>query len=249
MRETELLQKQLNDLGRQVQRLLKELGRRDDPTIPPDEILDTLPALESAENIEGVISNNLVLFRSIDELQGQNQKLLRIVRELGAKLEAEEKDYREAMDKEQEEAIKEAHETIQELVAQLETQKKNSEVTMQAHIKERDALRSMLNKAERAAASGSMADGDLNGFHEGKDAENLAKELLEMQSQFENYRTEMGTDSVKLREEVVLAQREASQLGAALAKANATIEYLNGQSGSTSLSSISSLISVQTVID
>jgi nucleoprotein TPR len=243
-RETELLQKQLNDLGRQIQGLLKEVARRDDPTIPSDDDLEQLPPIEPAENIETVITNNLVLFRSIGELQEQNQKLLRIVRELGAKLEAEEKDYREAMDKEQGEAVKEAHEAIQELAAQLERQKKSSEVTIQAYMKERDALKSMLSRAEHSAAGAgiprnSITNGDVNGYHEGTGTSDLAKELSDVQNQFESYRTEMGVDSVRLREEVVLAQRETSHLGAALAKANAKIEYLNGKSSLTILSLLS----------
>jgi nucleoprotein TPR len=35
-------------------------------------------------------------------------------------------------------------------------------------------------------------------------------------------------DSVKVRDDLVAAQREVGQLNAALAKANAKIEYLNG---------------------
>ena len=170
-----------------------------------------------------------MLFRSIGGLQEQNQKLLKIVRELGAKMEAEEKDYKEMMDREQGEAVKEAHEAIQDLVAQLERQKKTSEATIQAYMKERDALRSMLDRAERSGGSrGVVINGEMNGIHD-EAGSNLAKELAEIQAQFATYRTEMGVDAVRLREEGVHAQREAAQLGAALAKANAKIEYLNGQ--------------------
>jgi nucleoprotein TPR len=49
-----------------------------------------------------------------------------------------------------------------------------------------------------------------------------------MQNQFESYQTEMGMDSVRLRDEVIVAQREVGQLSAALAKANAKIDYLSG---------------------
>ena len=169
-----------------------------------------------------------MLFRSIGGLQEQNQKLLKIVRELGAKMEAEEKDYKEMVDREQGEAVKEAHEAIQDLVAQLERQKKTSEATIQAYMKERDALRSMLDRAERSGGSkGVVINGEMNGIHD-EAGSNLAKELAEIQAQFATYRTEMGVDAVRLREEGVHAQREAAQLGAALAKANAKIEYLNG---------------------
>jgi nucleoprotein TPR len=185
---------------------------------------------EPAEDIEAVITNNLVLFRSIGGMKEQNQKLLRIVRELGAKMEAEEKDYREAMEKEQGEVVREAHGAIQELAAQLERQKKSSELTIQAYTKERDVLKSMLKRAGGGVSGigASIANSGVNGFHEGANAANLAKELSEVQKQFESYRTEIGVDSVRLREELVLVQREASQLGATLAKANAKIEYLTG---------------------
>lgn len=232
-RENDLLQKQLNDLGRQVQHLLKEIGRRDDPTIPSDEDLVGLPP--PAENIEAVITNNLVLFRSTNELQEQNQKLLKIVRELGDKMEAEEQDYRAAMEKEQAEAVREAHEAMQTLAKQLETQHKSSEVKIQAYMKERDALKVLLARAERSTGGPSApsdAERGINGLHEVQMPGDVSRELAEMQSQFESYRTEMGMDSVKLREEAIAAQREAGQLNAALAKANAKIEYLTGMCSS-----------------
>lgn len=187
-----------------------------------------------AENIEAVITNNLVLFRSTAELQDQNQKLLKIVRELGAKMEAEEQDYRAAMEKEQGEAIREAHEAMKTLAMQLETQQKSSEIKIQAYMKERDALKSLLARAERssgAAGVGVEANTGMNGYREessGGVAPDMAREFAEIQNQFESYRTEMGLDSVRLRDEVIASQREVGQLNAALAKANAKIDYLSG---------------------
>lgn len=218
-----------------MQHLLKEIGRRDDPTIPSDEDLEQI-AIPPAENIEAVITNNLVLFRSTGEMQEQNQKLLKIVRELGSKMEAEEQDYRAAMEKEQGEAVREAHEAIKTMAMQLETQQKSSEIKIQAYMKERDALKSMLARAEHSSGSFGADSGTeitVNGYHDGLPSNHrqpdMAREFAEMQDQFESYRTEMGMDSVKLRDEVVATQREAGQLNAALAKANAKIEYLSGK--------------------
>lgn len=45
-----------------------------------------------AENIDEGITNNLVLFRNVPALQALNQKLLGIIREIGAKMEAEERE-------------------------------------------------------------------------------------------------------------------------------------------------------------
>jgi nucleoprotein TPR len=221
-RENELLESQLNDLGLQVQTLTKELARIQDPSIPSDEELEADPSTAPATDMEEVITNNLVRFRSIQGLQEQNQRLLKIVRDLGAKMEAEEREYRESLQQEQAEAVLEAHQALQAMQEDLENQKRSHEVTMQAYQKERDALKAMLARAE-ARAPGSTAG--INGVSDSE----LAKELAEIQSQFETYRSEMGTDTIKLREDVMLAQKEAAQLDAALAKANARIEYLTGR--------------------
>ncbi|KAL4081207.1 hypothetical protein J3A83DRAFT_166681 [Scleroderma citrinum] len=226
--ENDLLQHQLTDLGRQIQTLLKELGRRDDQTIPADEILDEMEPLP-ANNIEAVITNNLVMFRSIPALQEQNQRLLKIVREMGAKMEAEEREYRAALEQEQCEAVREAHEAIQELVTQLDRQKKSSETTIQAYMKERDTLKAMLARSERVAppppygaTPAANVNGDLNGAGPG----DLAAELADAQMQFESYRQEMGVDSSKLRDDLSQAHRDLGQANITLAKANAKIDYL-----------------------
>lgn len=146
-----MLQKQSGDLGRQVQSLLREIARRDDLTL-----LDTAEDVVlhvAAKDTDTLITNNLVLFKSISGVQAQNQKLLRIVRELSSKMESEEKEYRDAMEKEQSKAIREVHEAMQELVAQLERQKKNSENIIQSYVKERDALKAMLARAEKATSN------------------------------------------------------------------------------------------------
>lgn len=212
-----------------MQSLLREISRRDDPTIPSDEDLESVP-VAPAEDTETIITNNLVLFKSVNGLQEQNQKLLKIVRELGRKMESEEKDYKEAMEREQGEAVREAHEAIQDLAAQLERQKKSSEGVIQAYMKERDALRAMLARAEKAGAA-TGANTSYAGEHAlaGVAQTDAARELAEMQSQFEAYRMEMGIDSGKLRDDLAAAQREIGQLGASLAKTNARYEFLNGR--------------------
>jgi nucleoprotein TPR len=225
-RENEFLQKQLNDMGRQVQTLLKEIARRQDPTIPSDEELEADESAAPAENIDEVIGNNLVLFRSVPALQAQNQKLLGIVREMGAKMEAEEREYREALEKEQGEAVREAHEAITALQEQLETQRYAHGVKIQAFTKERDSLKALLARAERSNV-GKDSHSQTNGPASQSD---IAQELAEIQQQFDAYRAETGVDSVRLREDAVVAQREVAQLATQLAKANAKLEIAGGTS-------------------
>ena len=196
--------------------------------MPSDEELEADESTAPAENIEAVITNNLVLFRSIPQLQEQNQKLLKIVRELGEKLESEEKDYREAMEREQAEAVREAHEAMKRLEEKLETERRSSEVKVQAYKKEVDSLRTMLSRHQEPGTALRITNG-INGQVQVEPSE-VAKELEEVQKQFEAYRTEMGIDSTRLREETLAAQREATRVGTALAKANAQIELLTGES-------------------
>jgi nucleoprotein TPR len=221
-----LLQKQLNDLGRQVQTLLKEIARRQDPTIPLDEELEADESTAPAESIDEVITYSLVLFRSVPALQAQNQKLLGIVREMGAKMEAEEREYREALEKEQGEAVREAHEAITALQEQLETQRHAHGLKIRAFTKERDSLKALLARAERNNI-GKDPHGQPNGPASQLD---IAKELAEIQEQFNAYRAETGVDSVRLREDAVAAQREVAQLTTQLAKANARLEIAGGTS-------------------
>jgi nucleoprotein TPR len=152
------------------------------------------------------------LFKNIDELQRQNIRLLKIVRDLGEKMESEEREYRETMEKEQAEAIREAHEAMQELAAQLEAQKQNSDIVIKAYVKERDALKSMLARSE--AAVGTDTSGSATGGTVAASSD-LAKELAEVQTQFDAYKLEMGIDSSRLRDELIAAQRERNSMSAA----------------------------------
>src|SRR6266511_852378 len=140
-------------------------------------------------------------------------------------MEREEREYREAMEREQAEAIREAHEAMQELAAQLEMQKQSSDHIIKAYVKERDTLRAMLARADAGAG---LPSGSLSGGSAVVPGE-LAKELAEVQSQFDAYKLEMGVDSGRLRDELIAAQRGVNGASTALAKANAKVEFLSGK--------------------
>ena len=65
--------------------------------------------------------------------------------------------------------------------------------------------------------------------HESSSGTDVSEELAEIQNQFEAYKTEMGVDSGKLREELVAVRHEAAQASMDLAKANARVDYLSGK--------------------
>ena len=227
-KENGLLQQQLNDLGLQIQTLLKEIARLHDPTLPPDEEIKEPTANTT---IDDIITDQLLLFTSIPALQEQNQRLVKITRELGAQMAASERAYKEKLEQEQVEAIREAHEAIQALQIQLETQQKSQQVTIQAYIKERDTLKALLGRSERQQdASVLLASSSAtNGLASSSLSRPDNLDLSQVQNDFDIYRRETAVDTAKLREELNEYQREASQLGAALAKANAKIEFLTGK--------------------
>lgn len=220
---------QLNDLGRQIQVLLKEVGRRQDPTVPSDEELEADNTIQPASTIEEVITNNLVLFKSIPALQEQNMKLLKIARDLGSKMEKHEQELRQELEGEQQVALQEAYAAVKELQDQLENQKKSSDMTIQAYMKERDALKSMLAR-ERGSGAVARTNGVNGHDEEMQDETETTKELVEIRTQFETYKTEMGVDSGRLSEELISSRHEAAHISAQLAKANAKVDYLTGKS-------------------
>ncbi|KAJ7213861.1 hypothetical protein GGX14DRAFT_617504 [Mycena pura] len=85
----------------------------------------------------------------------------------------------------------------------------------------------MLARVERGGAATNEVNAEMKGFGESlsPNSNDLAKELADVQNQLEAYRTEIGMDSVRPREDVIASQQEIGQLGAAFAKANTKIEY------------------------
>lgn len=87
-------------------------------------------------------------------------------------------------------------------------------------------------RLQTAARQDAGKDEGHNGYPDAPVADgeiDLAKELAEAQNQSATSKSETGLDSVRLREELLDAQREIEKLNAALAKANAKTEYMTGE--------------------
>ena len=206
---------------------------RDDPSLENIEYDETI-VLDDG-NADAVITNHLVLFQSLPQLQAQNVRLIKSARGLAQQLEAKESEIESRLRKEESEALAEASDAVRDMEAELQRQK----TLVTAHIKERDMFRSML------ARQG--VDVDLSNGHaqapapRSIDADaNPAQMLQEQQVIFESFKTEMGIDTQKLKHDLTSAQRERDQNIIAVSKANARIEHLQG----TSLSWILIVISL-----
>jgi nucleoprotein TPR len=196
---------------------------RDDPSLGNVEYDETIVLDDN--DAEAVISNHLVLFRSLPQLQAQNVRLIKTARGLARQLEAKELEIEARIRGEESEALAEASDAVRDMEAELQRQK----TLVAVHIKERDMYRSML---ARQGADVELSNGHAHiptpSLESTTSDANAAQVLQEQQAFFESFKTEMGIDTQRLRHDLVSAQRERDQNIVALSKANAQIEYLQG---------------------
>ncbi|KXS99803.1 hypothetical protein AC578_8902 [Pseudocercospora eumusae] len=245
LRESAIRQQQLRDMSAQIKILLVEAQSREQGLgeMSADERLeleraargelddDTLDAMTSTGRL---ISERLVIFRGVTDLAAQNEKLLRLTRELGEKMEGD-----EARDKARQSAAD--AEELESLRQQVERYKDELQVTatqIDSYMKERDMFRRMLQHrgqlhpdADLQSMFGqSIAPGTPMRNSVGppatprsKDVEDLNKLLKEQQTFFDQYRNESATDRRQLKEQVDSLAREKSTLQADLARAQSQL--------------------------
>ncbi|SMY22852.1 unnamed protein product [Zymoseptoria tritici ST99CH_1A5] len=245
-REGQILRQQLRDLSAQVKILLVELQSRDSGLgeLSADERLQLERAargelddgsLDDMTSTGHLISERLVIFRDVSDLQAQNEKLLRLTRELGEQMEGEEareKARRSAADAQE----------VDELRQQVGRYKDELQATatqIDSYMKERDMFRRMLQHRGQLAP-----DADLQSMFgqsvmvpgtpqrnsvgppatpRSKDADDYQKLLKEQQNYFDQYREETSIDRRQLKEQVDALAREKSALQADIARAQSQI--------------------------
>lgn len=224
LRENRILNQQVADLGRQVRDLTREILLRDDPSAAArleDDGSQVGPGdLASTSDTQMVISTELVTFRSLTELVTQNGRLLRVVRELGTKMEAEEQEYRVKLQQGENEAVAEARDLLSRLQDELRAEK----TRLEGIKRERDMFRSMCaggsgrNQVQVPSASGGV---ETNAAHLA-----LTNQYSQLQSQFDVFRVETAKDTDRLKEEAYQARAEASKNALDAAKEKATRESI-----------------------
>lgn len=220
-REAAIRVQQLEDTARQVRTLARQVAILQDPAIlERGGAEDEDGMAEESESADAYISQNLVTFKSIDQLQKQNQNLLKIVRELGKKMEAEEQAVRDRIGNAENNAVEEAHDLILSLKEEVETQR----AQMGAYQRERDMLRQVLKSRGQAnTEEGEETDQAASTSQGGGNAARAA--LEEVQRNFEAYKREMVIDNQSLRDDLSSARKEVSQLAIQVARSKAEKEY------------------------
>jgi nucleoprotein TPR len=220
------LETHLSDLSRQVIILTREVALRDSPSLAQALERERDGEVENGENdgsMDSVITQNLITFRSIPELQQQNQKLVKIVRELGRKLEAVETNGGriggEAQGEGSDEAMKMVDEA-NELISALKSKLEAKSVQMDKAIRERDMFSRMLSQA--GVSLPASLEMDSNGAGGG----GVGGSLLDVvKANLDAYRVELGLDGDRLRKELDETRRELGALGGELAKVSAERDW------------------------
>eukprot|EP01119_Soliformovum_irregulare_P007636 TRINITY_DN2008_c0_g1_i1.p1 TRINITY_DN2008_c0_g1~~TRINITY_DN2008_c0_g1_i1.p1 ORF type:complete len:1535 (+),score=720.34 TRINITY_DN2008_c0_g1_i1:41-4645(+) len=196
--ENASLKQEVADLARQVQMLLKETTGED----------VMIHSVEDESEISGIIPDTLVTFRSIIELQRNNQELLKTVRQLGSETERK---AREHQDKSLQLAMKE----LQEL---RETRKRDME-RVEGIAKQRDTYKSLLAQYERGENSTSTSTSSST-------STDYPAVLKELKDDYENYRREQYAIEKTLKDKLDQMKEQFSLVKVDLAKSNTQVEYL-----------------------
>lgn len=225
---------QLRDLGRQLRASMRSLAasefgginERSGDAQADEEEEAIRKRAEESNDTDAVVSAHLVTFSTINELQIQNQKLLRITREMGAQMERAEEDALARRRGEENAAVGEAHEMILRLKDEVESQRAKTE----AFVRERDMFRRMLAQRGSLTGNGDATEADGTSASRGAGMDPDAPRVLaEVQANFDAYRSEIAIDTQRLRDDLTQSQRDANAARTELAKTRAQSEFLAGE--------------------
>ena len=241
-KEGNLLRQQLRDYSSQIKVLLMEIHLRQkglvDISAERHLQLERLAQgqlseddLDDSSDTDRFISQNLVTFRSDVELQEQNSKLLKLVRELGDRMEREEAEKKRSSEAAQ------SFDELKQKYDRLKDEVKTTITQSQSYIRERDTFKKMLfnrNRDQNSSLAGPV-DGDapatptrsvFNSVDGSPNANNLAeynKLLKEMQVHFDAYRQEAATDRSTLKQQIDNLSTSNSELRGEAARSSSQV--------------------------
>lgn len=246
-RENSKLKGELADLGRQVCFLLKEIEHSRGGLLPNgDHDSSHTTSNMSDNNSSRMMSKPLVTFSDIQELQTNNQKLLRLVRELTEKHEDLERHKEEFESGEMQTKI----ETLKNRVSELTEAQDRQTKMLNGLIRQRDMFKKLyhdLMKGKRHEVSVvEAAELDKSGsFTMDTSADNTSrqgptehtmyeikyketeKHLELLKEEYKTYKEEKVTNEKMLYEQIDNMRQEISKLTAANSKCASTSEYNN----------------------
>ena len=202
----------------------REMGLNGDLTAEESRIMQQMNEAYEAgldfTDTDKIISQRLIIFHNIVELQQQNQNLLRVTRQLGEKMERDEKDYHSKMENLESEALNKATEVINQLRDEL----KSMRTKMESYIRERDMFRRMASGKAQGASEMQLDPVSSPPLPPSEEHQNMLREL---QVQFDTYRNEAATDQRTLNDQIRTLTAERSEAMISAAKYKSQMELAN----------------------
>ncbi|KAI8896524.1 hypothetical protein BC833DRAFT_95143 [Globomyces pollinis-pini] len=211
--EISLLNKDSSDKYRQIQALLREQEVLKGGLDKYEELTESFSDQSGADLI---ISQRLVTYRNIEELQSQNQTLLRSLRSLSNKMEKQEELLLKQAEEERVTAWTERIAIVTDLQEKLERATRNCE----SFARERDQWK-------RVAGNRASDDQHVVEVHRNESTVDYESIYRELQREFDIYRKECGTDTKLMRKQMEELQLERTELKINVAQLNNQIVYLN----------------------
>ncbi|KAG2418026.1 hypothetical protein HFD88_001126 [Aspergillus terreus] len=233
VREGDILRQQLRDLSAQIKVLVLEVAVLKEGEENYDrEELEKIARKEIDESAADLtptgrfISQNLMAFKDLHELQEQNITLRRMLRELGDKMEGAEAREKDAVRQQEQEELKELRirvQTYRDEIANLVAQTKS-------YVKERDTFRSMLTRRRQTIGDSSAFSQSLPlgaappaATDERGDTPDYAELLRKVQAHFDSFREESATDHSALKQQVNELSRKNSELMSEISRSSSQL--------------------------
>ncbi|XP_077133726.1 nucleoprotein TPR isoform X3 [Ranitomeya variabilis] len=235
-KENQRFELQVKDLSQQIRVLLIELEEARGNHVQRDDDVSSANISSSSE----VITQHLVTFRNIDELQEQNQKLLVALRELG---EAKEKEEQEAAAAQQNDLRRELDMALSEL-EQLRENRQHQMHMFESVVRQRDMYRILLaqttgvtlpaadeasvtstpRKSPRASQLPSTPAPTIL-VSESSEATEAKAALKQLKEVFESYRKEKAENDRMLNDQNEKLQEQVTELRAQSTKISTQLEF------------------------
>ncbi|XP_064484917.1 nucleoprotein TPR-like isoform X2 [Ornithodoros turicata] len=241
-RDAKRWKQQCDDLALQVRHLLREVEDARQRYAPrPAPVEDVSSSDDAPLRASDLITQRLVSFRDIDELQQRNMDLLAVVRDLSEKQEEEEKDTNEERNREMRTKLEAAMSQLQTL----EDERRHQATIVAALAKQRDTYKAILTQKNidvpQMASNGTqmfeppvtstpavprlmIASPAEKSVLEQSAAE-ARKKLHELQQEFDSYKKEMQENNKLLSEQLETHRNEASQLRVRAARLQAELDF------------------------
>ncbi|SNX82457.1 uncharacterized protein MEPE_01163 [Melanopsichium pennsylvanicum] len=218
-RENGFMSQQLADFGRQVRELTRAIIIRDDPDaaarLEDDgsffaelDAIAPLPESLPESDTQVVITNELVTFQSLTELCNQNSRLVQVCRQLGAKMEEEERNYKARLAEDQDDAVNEAR----DLIVRLEDEIRQERYKVEEVSKERDLFRQLCATGGRSAGSKGGEDAAPTAAAVPTSSGLPLAEYEALRARHDRFKTDTDAEIAHYREEVRSLQAEISKI-------------------------------------